>query len=171
MKNSKILSLFIVTLTIAVITSLSSVTVFANSSWVWISEKRPFDILPFVIAGTLLIETLAINFIPEIHKPLKVFLIITAANSVSFILPYLILLAHPEPYPAWDLEVLNSGFNPIVSFLFLFFTLCAELPVVYFSLKKNTDNNKKLLLTIIGVNILTTILVGVVEHTICEGHY
>ena len=42
--------------TILILLWFSSITAFANSSWVWISETRPDDLLPFVIAGTLIIE-------------------------------------------------------------------------------------------------------------------
>ena len=42
--------------------------VYANSSWVWISETRPYDILPFVIVITLVIEISFIYFIGIIIK-------------------------------------------------------------------------------------------------------
>ena len=41
---------------IMVLMMLLPVNAFADSSWVWISEKRPFDILPWVALGTILIE-------------------------------------------------------------------------------------------------------------------
>jgi len=38
------------------------ITACANSSWVWIAETRPIDILPFVVVGTLVFETMVILF-------------------------------------------------------------------------------------------------------------
>lgn len=44
---------------------------FADSSWYWISEKRPWDILPWVAIATILIETLAIWLIPKTKQFIK----------------------------------------------------------------------------------------------------
>ncbi len=55
--------------TVAILScALFPAAVFANSSWVWISEKRPYDLLPFVIAGTLIIEIAVIYRIPKMKK-------------------------------------------------------------------------------------------------------
>ena len=51
---------------------LFPVNAFADSSWVWISEKRPFDILPWVAMGTILIEWLSIWLIPRTGHAFKV---------------------------------------------------------------------------------------------------
>lgn len=71
-------------LLVIAITILFSVTAYADSSWRWISETSTYDVLPFTAVLTLFIETAAINKIPEINKPLRVFLVITAVNLPSF---------------------------------------------------------------------------------------
>lgn len=45
----------------AAVCLLLGVRVYANSSWVWISETRPFDVLPWVAAVTILIEAAAVR--------------------------------------------------------------------------------------------------------------
>jgi len=56
------------TILIILTTVIFPVTVYANSSWHWISKTRPFDILPIIIIVTLLIEIFAINIISGIHN-------------------------------------------------------------------------------------------------------
>ena len=47
---------FIIAITLIIV----PMRVYANSSWYWISEIRPFDVLPWVAIGTILIEWLMI---------------------------------------------------------------------------------------------------------------
>jgi len=49
-----------------------AIPVSANSSWHWISKTRPWDVLPFVIIFTLVIEILAIIRFAKIKKLLAV---------------------------------------------------------------------------------------------------
>ena len=51
-----------------------SVSASANSSWVWITQTRPYDVLPFVIVGTLVAETLLIDRAGKIEKAFKYFI-------------------------------------------------------------------------------------------------
>ena len=55
----------------------------ADSSWVWITETRPYDVLPFVVVGTLLIETLSIWLIPHTRRLSKVFWVFCLGNGLS----------------------------------------------------------------------------------------
>ena len=54
---------------------LFDLTAFANSSWVWISETRPYDVLPWVAIGTLIIETISLIVFSKIKngKPVNNF--------------------------------------------------------------------------------------------------
>ena len=69
---------------------LFGATAFANSSWQWISETKPFDLLPIVAIATIFIETAAINWGGNVHRLYKVFGINILANMVSFFIPYLL---------------------------------------------------------------------------------
>ena len=149
-----------------------SITAYANSSWRWISDSRPYDILPFVIIGTLMIETIAINYIAAIHKGVKVFCIVTIGNLLSYIAPYGLLKA----ISSWEslysfsqtlehLPVYNIGF------IYLFLTIAIELPFNYLLLKRHTKKKKVLLYTIIITNAATTALVSMVERIICPGQW
>lgn len=142
--------------------------VFANSSWYWISEQRPWDILPWVAIATILIEVLAIWLIPKTKQFVKTTVIVVVANLVSFLLPYGVLAGGDAVHETFQ-DVLNAGPVYIVSVMFLIMTLAVELPVVYKVLKKHVQNKKLLLWTIIGTNTVTTIMVAIVERMITEG--
>ena len=142
--------------------------VFANSSWYWISEQRPWDILPWVALATIVIEVLAIWLIPKTKQLVKISRIVIVANLVSFLLPYGVLAGGDAVHETFQ-DVLNAGPVYIVSVMFLIMTLAVELPVVYKVLKKYVQNKKLLLWTIIGTNTVTTIMVAIVERMITEG--
>ena len=176
MKNKKIIICFSTMLTLF---WLFPITAYANSSWMWISETRPYDLLPFVIAGTLLIEILAVRFVAGINNLKKIIPVTVISNLVSFAAPYLLLFITVQsenstisdgiPYTVgYELETL-----PIytVGLAFLFMTLACELPITYNVLKKETEHRKRLALVIIGSNLLTTVLTAVVERVLCYGNW
>ena len=96
MKTYKDLYSFILT---ALIMISIPVTVYANSSWHWVSKTRPLDLLPIVIVITLLIEIISINFIPKIRNLKLVIPSVGLANIVSFLMPYFYEAVTPNnPY-------------------------------------------------------------------------
>ena len=149
---------------------LFPVNAFADSSWVWISEKRPFDILPWVAMGTILIEWLSIWLIPKTGHALKVLGIVMIANAASFLLPYAFLKADLSWYGTFE-HILDSGPHYIVSGVFLLLTLLVEMPIVYNVLKSKVQDKKKLQLTIIISNMITTAGVAIIERLITEGYW
>ena len=149
---------------------LFPVNAFADSSWVWISEKRPFDILPWVAMGTILIEWLSIWLIPRTGHAFKVLGIVMVANAASFLLPYAFLKADLSWYGTFE-DILDSGPHYIVSGAFLLLTLLVEMPIVYNVLKSNVQDMKKLQLTIIVSNVITTAGVAIIERLITEGYW
>ncbi len=170
MKKYKTFSLCAIALLGTMVFSFSAS---ANSSWVWISETRPYDILPFVIVGTLLVETIAVNIICKIDNWYKTFFAVFVGNIISFAVPY-IGYSNTTPYAdaGYTLsQIINHGPYYTVGTAFLLLTLLIELPVVYFLLKKDCDNKKKLALCIVTANVVTTVLVAIVERTLCQGHW
>ena len=143
--------------------------VFADSSWCWLTDTRPFDILPPVALATIVIEVLAIWLIPNTGKLMKTAVAVILANAASFLLPYALLLNNPV-YPKFD-DMLNAGPNYIVGAGFVILTLVLEIPIVYNLLKKHVDNKKKLLWSIIGSNIVTTAMVAVIERMVTNGYW
>ena len=143
--------------------------VFADSSWCWLTDTRPFDILPPVALATIVIEVLAIWLIPHTGKLMKTAVAVILANAASFLLPYALLLNNPV-YPKFD-DMLNAGPNYIVGAGFVILTLVLEIPIVYNLLKKHVDNKKKLLWSIIGSNIVTTAMVAVIERMVTDGYW
>ena len=144
----------------------------ANSSWVWISETRPYDILPFVVIGTLLIETVSVNLVSKIGNWYKTFFAVFVGNIISFIAPYIGYSNSLYGQMGYTLsQIIDRGPYYTVGTAFLLLTLIIELPVVYFLLKKDADNKKKLTVCIVVANIVTTALVALVERTLCYGRW
>lgn len=149
-----------------------SLTAFANSSWVWISETRPYDVLPFVAAATLIIETAALNLSLKINNWSRTFVGVLIGNLISFAVPY-IGYSNTTPYSGYLslTEILNRGPFYTVGAAFLIVTVAVELPFMYFWLKKDVKNKKLLIFVTVLANIVTTGMVALCERLLCEGHY
>ena len=146
-------------------------SVSANSSWAWISEKRPYDLLPFVALATLLIETLGYNLLLKTENFYRTFSGVLIGNLISFAVPY-IGYSNTPPYYDMPLSyILERGPFYTVGAAFLFLTIAVELPFMYFWLKKEVENKKKLVAVAILLNTVTTVMVAVVERVFCEGYY
>lgn len=165
MKKYSIISSILLVLTFIF---TSNITTYANSSWRWISETRPYDVLPFVIILTLFIEVLSIYFIPKVNNLPKTVLFIILANIFSFAAPYLFLYFTPNLIYTFE-QTLEHLPIYTIGITYLFVTLVVEIPIVYFGLKKSSDNSKKLLITIASANIVTTILTAIIERIFCRG--
>ena len=164
MKKYNLLSSAVLGLVFAL---LFSVTTCANSSWRWISETRPHDVLPFVIVITLSIEVLTVYFIPKVKALPKIILFVTIANIFSFLAPYLFLYIVPSLY-TFEQTLEHTPFY-IVGIVYLLITLIIEVPFVFLTLRNSAKSPKKLFLTVAGANVLTTVITAVTERLICKG--
>ncbi len=144
-------------------------TAFANSSWFWISETRPYDVLPCVAIGTIIVETISLITFAKIKRSFEVFATVTIANAISFAAPYLYeLLIHYSEKMPYEMYLENWP-SYTVGILFCIATVLIELPIVYFSLREKAISRKKIIVTIIITNIVTTILVAIIERIFCVG--
>lgn len=145
-----------------------SESVYADSSWVWISETRPYDVLPYVVILTLAIEIVIINYMAKVDRLGKTSLVVTIANLCSFLLPYwaTVYIDGVHTYP----DTLND-YHSIVIGPYLLLTLMIEMPIVMTLLRRDVKDKKKLLLITLGVNVLTTLMVYGIEKIFCEGYY
>ncbi len=146
-------------------------TAFANSSWVWISETRPFDVLPWVAIGTLLIETISILLLGGVKNGFKIITFVTIANLISFAAPYVCNFVSYAQWGMTFLKYLNHWPSYTVGSLFCMVTVLIEFPIVYFALRKNATSNKRFILSVIAGNIFTTALVAIVERSLCHGSW
>ena len=162
----------LMTVTLALIMSFGfSLTAFANSSWVWITESRPYDVLPFVIVFTLVAETYAIACFGKIENKSRVFFSVLVGNLISYAMPY-IMYSNSFYGEVYGLKhALDHSPYYTVGVCFLIMTLAAELPIVYFSLRKKAENNRALAITVVVVNVITTLAVALVERLICKGQW
>jgi len=165
MKNRRIYTLIIA----LILYMLLSTTAYANSSWHWLT-KTPFDILPYTAVLTLLIEYVTIKKLNSIIHPFRLLLIICLANMASFLLPYATLLMPSDVGYTFEMSIKYLPIY-IVGFGYLFLTLAAEVPIVYISLRNIVTNRKKLLISIITVNVVTTIMVAAIERIFCRGSW
>ena len=142
--------------------------VFANSSWIWISETRPYDVLPFVASVTIAVETLMIYYFGKVESFASTGVVAVFSNLLSFLAPYVVSMMNPLYSFSEMLEHL-----PIytVGAYYLILTLAVETPVVYHVLKEKAANRKTLLRVIAAANIITTILVTAAERIFCEGYW
>lgn len=144
----------------------------ANSSWQWLTTS-PLPVFPFAVIGTLLIEFYAIKKIVGIDRTNKVLFTVAVANIFSFLAPYIIRAFQMIPIQGAFSLVASFEGGPffMVAVGYLILTLIIEVPVVYLLLSRVTTLKKKLAITIIGANIVTTGLVAVVERLICVGQW
>jgi DNA integrity scanning protein DisA with diadenylate cyclase activity len=139
-----------------------------NSSWVWFTEN-PITILPLVILFTLLVETIMIIKINKMKKIIKSILVIVLANLISFLLPYIILGALDDMY--YLKQTLNKLPIYIINTGYLIITIIIEIPIVYNMLKGNADSKKKLIISTMVVNIVTTLATVIIEHIKYRGSW
>ena len=162
----------LMTFTLALIMSFGfSLTAFANSSWVWITARRPYDLLPFVIVLTLVSETFFIAFFAKIESKSRVFVPVLAGNLLSYAMPY-IFYSHSLYGEYYGLmHALDHSPYYTVGIHFLVMIIVAELPVVYLSLRKKAEDKKVLAISIVIINVLTTVFVALLERVLCRGQW
>ena len=138
--------------------------IYANSSWHWLT-RSPKKVLPIAVFFTLVLETIGIATYNKIKDRGKVLFIVTLAERSKRHIP-----TSGTWFWAWR-SAFDSGPYYMVLFGYLFLTLLAEIPIVYYYLCKKVDNKKRLLYSIISVNIVTTLIVAVLERLLCRGQW
>ncbi|WP_413382032.1 hypothetical protein [Alkalihalobacillus sp. 1P02AB] len=174
MKNQ----LFQVTLSLILFTFMFHSTGYANSSWQWLTSS-PKEILPLAIILTLCFEIIGILFLGKLVKNylIKVIaaLIIMVANIVSFLFPYIFRAIEFQAISggwsyAWY-DAFAAGPYYIVLTGYLFLTLSIEVPLIYLLLKKYSKDKRVLLGVVISVNVMTTLIVAIMERMMFYGHW
>jgi hypothetical protein len=149
---------------------INTTTVFANSSWHWLTMS-PVTLLPLAVILTLFTE---ITIIKKWNRELdlkKICEIIFAANLASFLVPFIERAIRFSPTTGGFSFVSANIKGPffIVLIGYLLITLLVEIPLVLIYLRKNTDNIKRLFMSVLLVNILTTGMVALIERLLCKG--
>lgn len=147
----------------------------ANSSWHWFTKTRPHDLLPLAIILTVTIEICALVRFGGVKSKRWAAGSVIAANLVSFLLPWafqyhVFFYEHWNSYMGFD-AFLSKTPHYQVTVLFLHLTLLMEIPTLYLLLKKRSADKKRLLLTAIGMNVVTTVLCAVMERALCRGQW
>ena len=175
MKKDRILPTFV---SVALLMIMLPVTAFANSSWVWFTYTRPYDLLPFIITITLFIEIISINYLTGVNSLPRVIPVVTFANLISFLAPYVFMGMEKDSNYASDngffatIESITDHLPIyIVGLKFLLITVLFEAPIVYFFCRKKAKSRKTLLIVILASNAVTTAIAAVIEHMICIGEW
>lgn len=121
---------------------LIGMPVSANSSWVWISQTRPYDVLPWVALVT---------------------------NLLSFAAPY-VLYSFDSVF-VWSGRDWRGVHLYTVGAIYLLMTIVVEMPVVYGCLKKSAKDRKYLIGAIVGSNVVTTLITAAAERILCWGKW
>ena len=151
---------------------LLPMTASANSSWIWLSEARPYDVLPFVAVITIAIETAALWYVLGKKHLVKIAVVVVSVNLLSFAAPYLFLYDENIRMPLKPFqELIEYGYYFTVGVIFLLMTLLVELPLVFFILRKHADQKWRFLLTVVGMNVATTLITAAAERIFCYGHW
>jgi hypothetical protein len=158
-------------LLIGTLIMLIPVTAYANSSWHWITVS-PMKILPFVIILTLIVEIASVYLVGKVKNFRRIFYVVALANLFSYLAPYIERAYRFIPTGGFSISsAFNKGPFYIVRLGYLILTIVIELPIAYWLLRKQTDNQKMLAISIIGSNILTTVAVAIVERIVCIGQW
>lgn len=178
MRKFKKLSSFIIAMLFVM---MFPITASANSSWIWVSETRPLDLLPIVVAITLAIEICAVNCFAKVKELKRVIPVVTLANLFSFLVPYVFEAISPNN--AYSCLVSEEGVFCVInhtvehcpfytiSVFFLVLTLLLEVPIVYSFCKKKVESKKRLFYVIVIANTLTTVITFAVERIFCYGEW
>ena len=174
MKQKKLFSL----LAFISLLPILSITASANSSWVWLT-RDPRPMLPWAIAGTLIIEMLIVYYFNKIRirKTIKPAISVIISNLISFLAPYVFVGVTPNAMSDAENFFARIDFMAerlpfyIVRIAFLGLTLVIEVPIVYFGTRKMVQNKKRLLFTIIAANVITTIAITIIERTFYKGYW
>lgn len=145
-------------------------TASANSSWRWLSEARPYDVLPVVVIITIAIETPALWLVLERKRLAKIAFIVIIANLLSFAAPYLIDYLDEMRFLTMR-ELMDKFPSYTVRAAYLWATLLVELPVVCLTLRKHAGNKLHFLMTAVGANVLTTLIAAAAERIFCYGKW
>lgn len=148
-----------------------SSTAFADSSWVWISETRPHDVLPWVAIATLAIETWMIRRFCGIRDTFRIFCAVALGNLLSFAAPY-VMAALDEVHADFLFSLEHYPYY-VTGTAGLLVTVAVELPIEYRLLKKSVPETAqaRLFYTVIGANAVTTLMVAIVERVFCRGRW
>ena len=155
---------------VSILLLLTADTVYADSSWVWLTDTQPFALLPVATVLTITIEVVVIRYLSAARPFRRVLLVVTLANAVSFLLPYVILWLENQWYGSFS-QILSSGPYYIVGGFYLLLTLILELPLTYGLLRGNTEHQRKLVFSIVLSNVLTTGMVALMERMLTAGHF
>lgn len=145
------------------LTVMFTITASANSIWTERMENYSYmEHFPYIIIGTLIVETLALLVVTKMKKPLKVIGTVVLANAASFLIPEAIMNLILFGGQRFELFMLFNTYW-FLNVIFIIITLAIELPIIWAILKKDVKSVKVLLLTATAVNIFTTVVTAIID--------
>jgi hypothetical protein len=154
---------------------LNILPVYANSSWYWFAGN-PITILPYIIIGTLFVEIFSLIMFNKIKQKILFAITVIIANFASFLLPYIYMGLNDEMELNYGfIEMLNYNIDKLPMYIinigYLIVTLVIEIPIVYAIFNNKVENKRKFICSIAIINIITTIIIAIIEHIIYKGKW
>lgn len=146
-------------------------TVYANSSWIWLTDTQPYELLPVAIILTLFIETILLTMVLKVNIK-RIFRWVCIGNLSSFVFPYIMMygVQHTQMGYNW-IETFSSGPYYIIGMGYLLLTLVIEIPVIWSGVGKEIVNKRRGIGIIVIANTITTAIVFLMERIICQGKW
>ena len=138
------------------------------SSWAWMSDVRPYHLLPLDIGVASTIEILSLLYIAKVTYKSKAVFFTIFANMVSFAAPYVATFLFEDDGLAC-LEK-NSSYG-LLRFAHVGMILIFEWIAVFIPLCDHVESEKRLIWTIFGSNAVSTALVILLESVLAPGQY
>ena len=121
----------------------------------------------------------AVDHIAKAKDLKRVIPVVSLANLVSFLVPYLwegispdnVYSLYTSEYGIFYAINYTADSWPLytVSIFYLVITLLVETPIVYFFFRKRVPDKRALFWIIIAANVLTTVITFAVERIFCHG--
>lgn len=160
---------FLATILISVCLLLTlPVSVYAHAYWIWESELRPYEVLPIAAVIGITIEACALIFIARVGRPWKAVIILIITNALSLFIPFVIYSMRDSSL-GFTLAQRVEHVPYLIDIIYFLALIIFEMPTVFFTLKKDSLDKRKLAWTIVITNVATSSLYAIAERTLCWG--
>ena len=166
MKKYNFLSSFL----IALLLMFTFPTVISASeySWTWLSDVRPYHLLPLTVAVASTVESLSLIYVAKVTYKSKTVFFTILCNIISFAAPYVAIHLFDDEGLA---SIETSNPYGILRIAYVGAILFFEWIAIFIALGDYVESEKRLLWTIFGSNAVTTVLVIIIENILAPGRF
>ena len=140
------------------------VTAQASGSWVWTSEARPWNLLPFLVIGALIAAPLVFYKVSGYQRQGRSLGVLWLGVMAAFLLPYLLR------YLGGSYQISAVSEHYIVDVFFLI-AVVVVMAIQYPLLKKGEGPAKRLLAGVLLANLVCVGGAALIERLACPGFW